>query len=75
MSLQNQNPQYSPLISTIVNNRNWASGMAALGRGYYKPLALIDALNPSGVYFTIESPDGSARFAYQARQEPVATFL
>lgn len=73
MSLQNQNPQYNPLISTIVNNRNWASGMAALGRGFYKPLALIDALNPNGVYFTIESPDGSARFAYQARQEPVAT--
>lgn len=69
--MQQQNPQYSPLISTIVNNRNWASGMAALGRGYYKPLALIDALNPSGVYFTIESPDGSARFAYQPRQEPV----
>ena len=73
MSLQQQNPQYSPLISTIVNNRNWASGMAALGRGYYKPLALIDAINPNGVYFTIESPDGSARFAIQPRQEPVAT--
>lgn len=66
------NPQYSPLFATIVNNRNWASGVADLSRGWAKPLMLIDALNPQGSY-SIEGPDGKLQVAYQPRQEVVAT--
>lgn len=66
------NPQYNPLFATIVNNRNWASGVQDLARGWAKPLMLIDALNPSGSY-SIEGPDGQLRVAFQPRQEVVAT--
>ena len=66
------NPQYNPLFATIVNNRNWASGVQDLARGWAKPLMLVDALNPSGSY-SIEGPDGQLRVAFQPRQEVVAT--
>jgi hypothetical protein len=68
MSLTQNNPQYNPLIATIVNNRNWAPMLAELGRGFAKPLAVIDAMNPAGS-FSVESPDGSMRVAFQPLQE------
>ena len=66
------NPQYNPLFATIVNNRNWASGVQDLARGWAKPLMLVDALNPQGSY-SIEGPDGKLQVAFQPRQEVVAT--
>ncbi len=65
------NPQYSPLISTIVNDRNWASGVQDLARGWAADwLTFVDALNPEGS-FSIEGPDGTLRVAYKPRQEAV----
>lgn len=66
------NPQFNPAFATIVNNRNWAAGVADLARGYARPLQLIDALNPSGS-FSVESDDGSMRVGFYPRQEVVAT--
>lgn len=68
MSLTQNNPQYSPLFANIVNNRNWASGVYDLARGWAEPLMLIDALNPEGS-FSIEGPDGQLRVGYYPRQE------
>lgn len=65
------NPQYNPLFATIVNNRNWASGVQDLARGWAKPLMLVDALNPQGSY-SIEGPEGMLQVAFQPRQEVVA---
>jgi len=65
------NPQYSPLISTIVNDRNWASGVQDLARGWASDwLTFVDALNPEGSS-SIEGPDGTLKVAYKPRQEAV----
>ena len=73
MSYTQQNPQYSPLIATIVNNRNWASGVQELARGWESDwLSFVDALNPDGA-FSIEGPEGILNVAYRPRQEVVAT--
>lgn len=66
------NPQFNPVFSTIVNNRNWAAGVADLARGYARPLQLIDALNPQGS-FSIEDPEGKLRVGFYPRQEVVGT--
>lgn len=72
MSYTQNNPQYSPLIATLVNNRNWASGVQDLSRGWaVNWLTLVDALNPEGS-FSIEGPEGTLQVAYQPRQEVVA---
>lgn len=62
------NPQFNPLFSSIVNYSNWATGIADLARGYALPLQLIDALNPNGSE-AMEGPNGVFQIGYYPRQE------
>jgi hypothetical protein len=58
------NPQFSSLYTSLFANHNWASGIGMLGRGFAKPLAIIDALNPGGSTPFSDS-QGIFRTAYQ----------
>lgn len=72
MAIINQNPQYNSAYTSLLNNRNWASGVLDLDRAYAQPLAWIDSLNPQGSY-SIEGPEGQLLVGYQPRAEVVQT--
>lgn len=72
MAIINQNPQYNSAYTALLNNRNWATGVLDLDRGYAAPLAWIDTLNPQGS-FSIEGPEGKLLVGYQPRAEVVQT--